>query len=503
MEQVETSPPNTPADTSPGPQPETSSSSPEYSIQPFVTMPEKDSTNLDTSLPSQPPSTSSPQNPSNAENLTGPVIQTEPSNPFPANHPTSRDASTSGPATVMFPPSSMQANTTVPAQSSSPSDPPTNSHPDEPHNISVTVQAVPGQASKNSPESVVPAPSRGAVIALGVLTAFFVTLIVVLLLWRRRQERRKKPSDLPSEMQDKEKGDSAPPSRSTSSSHRPLTTVPPPKAHAKAGPGIPNPFGRRGITRPSRPASLPLDSRIAKAERMQKAQSQEVKAQARPSSWRSSIAGVWESLGLPSRVLHDPNSHFWSDSVSVTSEDSTRNLVSRPSAIPEEMSMRAETDAPTPNSDIQSTRSHSPAPSRKTTGSVNTNAHNLQSSSSSQPSERQDSGSLVVSGQDTQSISRSNGSLDSHTTCSDHSCKSPTESSPVKDKPKLTVDAVENTSVKQNLSHSPIGSGSLDSHTISSDRSCKSPDHSSPVKNNEKFPVIALENTQVTQTIPI
>ncbi|WAQ91572.1 hypothetical protein PtA15_14A456 [Puccinia triticina] len=519
MEQVEALPFNTSADTSTELSSQTSSTtSPEYTIQPFVTMPEKDSASLEASPSpaslgpppsSQPPSALSSQSPSTSQNFSGPAVQAEPYVPSPVTPPANHGASNSISAPVMLPPSSMQANATLSSQLS-PSDNSTNSHADEPHNISVTVQAVPGQASKHSTEPAVPPPSRGAVIALGALTAFFVTLIIGLLLWRRRQSRRVKPSDSLSVMEKNEKGSSDPPSRSTSSSHKPLKHVPP-KSQSKAGPGISNPFSRRGINRPSRPASLPLDSRINKAERIQKAHSQEMKPHARPSSWRSSIASVWENLGLPSRVLHDPNSHFWSDSASVNSDRSTRNLVSRPSAIAEEESMGPSPEPAPTSSDRQPTRPQSPAPSRKTVASANTNEqasssspthHQSPSSFSSQPSKQPSSKNLITSSQDTQSASPSPDAADSHTTSSARSQKSPTDTTSVKSNPKPPKISLEKSQVVTQTNHpSPLDAGSLDSND---DLSSKSSITSSPVKNvKSKLSVIALENTQVTQTIPI
>ncbi|POW06046.1 hypothetical protein PSTT_09255 [Puccinia striiformis] len=228
------------------------------------------------------------------------------------------------------------------------------------------------------------------------------------------------------------------PSRNTSPSNKPLGDAQ--KARTKVSSGIPNPFARPGISRPSRPASLPLDSRIRKSQRAQKAQSQEVKHQSRPASWRSSIASVWESLGLPNRVLHDHNSQFWSDGASAITERSTRNLVSRPSAIVEESS--------TPSQEIA--RSASAAGVSPHTSSLTHEA--LPSSSSDRPSEQTPSKNLILSSQDTKTISPSVpelDSVDSHTISSNCSAKSPTVSSSAKNNPKLSVIALENTQVTQ------------------------------------------------------
>ncbi|KAH9443680.1 hypothetical protein PSHT_07799 [Puccinia striiformis] len=459
MEHVQILPSNPISDTLPRPQ--TSSPTEEYTIEPFVTMPDNDSTSQEPTSTSESPSTPLSQVPSSGQNLPGSVSQ-EASKTLPAPPPGSREASSS---TLSPPASPPTANSTLPPQSSTPSHHSTSSHPDEPHNVSVTVQAIPGQAAKKPPESVVPGPSRGAVIALGVLTAFFVTLIICLLLWRRRKDRRAERRNSLAKLEENgrptvEKGDSTPPSRNTSPSNKPLGDAQ--KARTKVSSGIPNPFARPGISRPSRPASLPLDSRIRKSQRAQKAQSQEVKHQSRPASWRSSIASVWESLGLPNRVLHDHNSQFWSDGASAITERSTRNLVSRPSAIVEEVTEQAESDAATPDSFSQPVQSQSSTPSQEIARSASAAGVSpptssltheaLPSSSSDRPSEQTPSKNLILSSQDTKTISPSVpelDSVDSHTISSNCSAKSPTVSSSAKNNPKLSVIALENTQVTQ------------------------------------------------------
>ncbi|PLW24549.1 hypothetical protein PCASD_09176 [Puccinia coronata f. sp. avenae] len=352
MDQVETLPSNNTASDHP-PDSQTSSDTPEYPLQPFVTMPEHDIVTGPQASPSsfQPADSPSYQSPSTASmDSSGHVTPAEQSDPLPVTviPPASHDGNASSqPGTLSDLPS--QTPAAPPSQSSFPSDQPSSFHPDEPKNVSVTVEAIPRGASQHSSAPSIPPPSRGAIIAFGVLTVFFVTLIIGLLFWRSRQNRSKRKDPL-AKMSDQnpqssaEKGDSATLSRSSSgfaSSQKPLREVSP-KAYSKRGAGPPNPFSRRGITRPNRPASLPLHSKNSRAERIQKAHSQEVpKHHARPTSWRSSIASAWESLGLPSRVLHDhdPNSHFWADEDPEKCERSPQHLVDyHPSAISEETS---------------------------------------------------------------------------------------------------------------------------------------------------------------------
>ncbi|KNZ58246.1 uncharacterized protein VP01_196g15 [Puccinia sorghi] len=254
-----------------------------------------------------------------------------------------------------------------------------------PENVSVTVDAITDRPSqRSSPSTIAPPspsaiaqPSRGALIAFGVLTVFFVTLIMGLLLWRRRKSRRQQKDPLATmeEIGQHQQSsvavvEKAPcPSRSSSPKEQPpVKEMAPRERRPKDGEG--KLFGHRGISRGHRPTTLPLQGTPqgrSSEIRIPKMQSQEQRG--RPVSWRSSIASVWESLGLPSRVLQEPSSSmFCSDAVSVHSpSSSTRHLTGRPSAISEESTLDPPPSSPLAPSGGSFSSSQNPALKSNTT----------------------------------------------------------------------------------------------------------------------------------------
>lgn len=320
-----------------------------YPLRPFVTMPVNSNLTISESSvtntqPASPP-TDSPTSESNPVPING---QPEPLHPTDAPIPASSNSPTQVAPSVNSQP--VGSNSSLPTQSS-PSSNQTSRLPDEARNTTVTVQAV--DPSHLNGESVgAPPPSRGAVIAFGVLTIFFILLIGGLLIWRKRTRSKTGPKDSIGEMEaglsshGKPGGSSSAPLSKEQNNNSSSSSEGSNSRGAGAAPS--KPFGRPGITRASRPSSLRLDhSRNNRGlPHVDTSIVPTVENVYRPSSWRSSIANAWATLGLPSRLLNDPNGHVWSETTPSDTNKSTRNLIDPSNGILEEPEVFVETGQP-------------------------------------------------------------------------------------------------------------------------------------------------------------